>query len=369
MSVIDITGHSVVVAHTERSSVRAVLADRLEFIDIARGLFIVWMIAGHALTLAGVPLDHPLQWLRPIGWATVCFVLLTGITIPLVYDCRGGVRVRPGARRRLWRRAFEIGLIAFLSNFASRMITASLSGDLSLAYIWGVLTFQIPWSISAILIVTTCVLISAPTLLWLARRVRPLSLFLAVSILIVGFDLLLRGDGKWIAVPSGLRQWLKDGGLFGFPVVPLVLYSFWIFSQANLAKQVYWTKGLRGVIALFAVLVGGSLVIVMLDSRPLECIRWLTRFGMIIGIAIMIGKVRIFAAPKAVLGGLGRIGLFVFILHRPVLHIIFHALGGILSGPDLATVMMVLCLGAGLTVGIYRDRNAHFSLALRKWGF
>jgi hypothetical protein len=340
---------------------------RIEFIDIARGLFIVWMIVGHSLSMAGVPLDHPLQWLRPTGWATFCFVLLTGVTIALVYISPG--RVKSRTRAKLWRRAFEIGLIAFLSNSASRMVTASLSGELSVTYVWAVLTFQIPWTISSILIVTTCVLLSAPVLLWFSRTVPPLSLFLAVSTLTVGFDLLMQYDGKWIGLSAEVRQWLKAGGLFGFPVVPLVLYSIWLFCQANLAIKVSVTEGRWGVTALFAVLVGSSFAILMLGCRQLTCINLLTRFGVSIGIAMVIAEMGVFATPKALLGALGRVGLLVFIFHRPIIHIISNQFNEILSAPGLATVMIGLSLGPGLLVGIYRDRNARFSRALRNFWF
>src|SRR5437870_1279402 len=56
---------------------------RIPVLDQARGLFLLWMLTAHALTLAGVPRAHWLQMLRPYGWSTFCFVMLIGWRIAI----------------------------------------------------------------------------------------------------------------------------------------------------------------------------------------------------------------------------------------------------------------------------------------------
>jgi len=46
-------------------------------IDEVRGLFLTWMICAHSMALIALPAGHPFQYLRPRGWSTIGFVMLT----------------------------------------------------------------------------------------------------------------------------------------------------------------------------------------------------------------------------------------------------------------------------------------------------
>ena len=99
------------------SVVEPVTSKRLQYIDLSRGLAVIWMIASHALGRAEIPPDHVLQWIRPHGWATYGFVMISGFSVALLFPW-----IENNAaliREKLWRRAFQIGAIAYVSKWLS----------------------------------------------------------------------------------------------------------------------------------------------------------------------------------------------------------------------------------------------------------
>jgi len=87
------------------------------------------------------------------------------------------------------------------------------------------------------------------------------------------------------------------------------------------------------------------------------------------GLSLAITQVAIFAPLKDMLGPLGRVGLLIFILHRPILHLVFCGGNESFLAETLAVLMMALALGLGVLMGMHRDRNAQLSRALRFFGF
>jgi hypothetical protein len=348
---------------TAKSAVRA---DRIEFIDVARGLFIAWMIVGHSLSMTGVPQGHLLHLLRPSGWATYCFVMLTGLNLAVLYD-KGAIG-NWVASRRLWRRAFEIGLIAFLSNLVSRVITSSLSGEPCLSSVRDIVLLRSQWTMSGILLVPMAFLFLAPILLWCARWAQPLTYFVAVSTVVAGIDLFVQSH--WFTlIPVPIQQSLTGGGLFFFPIVTFVVYSIWSFSLANLAIQLLRANGWYLGSGLLVVLVCVCFGIMVLSGGELRSFGCLSHFMTAIGFAFAITQLAIFAPLKDMLGPLGHVGLLIFILHRPILHLVFGGGNESFLAETLAVLMMAFALGLGLLLGLYRDRNARFSRALRFFGF
>jgi peptidoglycan/LPS O-acetylase OafA/YrhL len=63
--------------------------DRIEYIDVVRGILIVLMIYTHTLNLANVSETSFFRsdfWL-PRGWAFSGFIVLSGFIIQMIYDC------------------------------------------------------------------------------------------------------------------------------------------------------------------------------------------------------------------------------------------------------------------------------------------
>jgi hypothetical protein len=366
-SAVDATwGRTITVLPAQMTQRIAVRVNRVEFIDVARGLFISWMIVGHSLSLTGVPWEHPLNLLRPRGWATYCFVMLAGLSLAVLYN--GRTRVKPVSAKRLWRRALEIGLIAFLSNVFSRVVTSSFSGDLGLSFVLDVMLFRNQWTISGILLVPMFLLFLAPMLLWCAERVRSLTYFLAVSTVVAGIDLFV--ESHWFMhIPIPIQESLIGGGLFFFPVVTLVLYSIWSFSLANLATQLLRANGWFRGAWLLVVLLSACFGITILSGGELRSFGCFGHFLIAIGLSLVVSQIAAFAPLRDTLGSLGRVGLLIFILHRPILHLVFCGGNENFAAETLAVLMMTFALGLGLLMGLHRDRHARFSHALRLLGF
>src|SRR5947199_109194 len=65
--------------------------ERIAYIDMARGLFLILMASTHAMTLAGIPATSPLADRGlPRGWATTGLIMLCGFMVrPVVAQPRG----------------------------------------------------------------------------------------------------------------------------------------------------------------------------------------------------------------------------------------------------------------------------------------
>src|SRR5712691_8262267 len=70
------------IVHGVRAS--AGVLSRIRMIDEVRGLFLTWMICAHSMALIALPAGHPFQYLRPRGWSTIGFVMLTGLALAMV---------------------------------------------------------------------------------------------------------------------------------------------------------------------------------------------------------------------------------------------------------------------------------------------
>src|SRR5688572_29510190 len=138
-------------------------ASRLGLIDELRGLYLTWMICAHAMTLAVLPAAHPLQLLRPRGWATTGFLMLTGFALAVSHAPRG---LSASLAQRLYRRSVQIAIIAVVSNIAFLLLRALVNGGWSAEEALAIVSLRTTWSISAILLPTAALLAMAP---WLLR--------------------------------------------------------------------------------------------------------------------------------------------------------------------------------------------------------
>src|SRR5438093_13036845 len=89
---------------------------RIGMIDEVRGLFLTWMICAHSMALIALPAGHPFQYLRPRGWSTIGFVMLTGLALAMVNLRRPSLP--DGLDGALYRRSLQIAAIAVVSHMA-----------------------------------------------------------------------------------------------------------------------------------------------------------------------------------------------------------------------------------------------------------
>jgi len=340
---------------------------RVRVIDGARGLFVAWMIVAHALTLAGIGDQHPLQWLRPRGWATTCFVTLTGFSLGVLVEwspAGGAVWAR-----RLWRRALQIGAAAYLSNLLSGSLVAALEGRLSARYLPRLLAGGEPWSISAILLPTSLFLAASPAVLRAAARTSPGRLFGLVTAGLCVLDAAQR-----LAPATGwageVNAWLfRSGGPFQFPILLYSLYAVWGLALGRLLRA------RRGAPASWGLLLAGAAGLTALRA-PLEAafalhvpsLQVASRFVLGLQIAALLQWAERRVPVNRFLSAMGQGALLVFLLHRPLLHVLHRLLHGVQPPAGRALLVIASTLAASYLIAAGRQRHPRLAAALRRYG-
>ena len=293
--------------------------NRIEFIDISRGIFVTWMITAHALTLSGVPANSPLWYLRPPYWATTCFTMLSGLSIALVVYSPN--RDLGTIKKRLFIRATKIGLIAYISNSILRVIKIFLEGSLDLATVVDILTFQYPWSISAILIPVTILLLMAPYLIWISRLVNAMTVLFGATLLALSYSFIV------YAAPMAVKKYTLFQILFFdtnplnfFPIYKYVTLAILCFAIGSLIYNNMLSEELWTIIlpSGFLLLTAYNFLPGLKNNLPIAVI-CTNQFLISIGLSFIINNEPILLYFKKILCLMGRSSLFVFIFHRIIL--------------------------------------------------
>ncbi len=340
---------------------------RVTFIDNARGMLIVWMVIAHALTVARLDPNDLMQYLRPPGWATSCFITLTGFTIAVLFNFDPKSR-KPGVASKLVWRAVKIGMIAFLSNLFFKFASACVSNSCSFDYFLRVLTFQEPWSISAFLVPTVLFLFVAPAVIRVATGIAPwkfLSLVTATGVLFDVYARLELSRNKMLMTFLGPMAetftWIEI--LFFF------LFGLWGFAFGNMLKKNECPKAVWTAIVCAA----ASLLLVAKVQRDVQ---WLTeqfmlpcaRFIISMEIVLLLKNLGSFLEIEKFIGTLGRSALLIFILHRPLIQAGGMAFGGLMPDRALALELMAVALLCCFWIAFLRYKNRSFSTMLNAVG-
>src|SRR5881397_525317 len=125
--------------------------ERIAYIDMARGLFLILMASTHAMTLADIPATSLLaDWGLPRGWATTGLIMLCGF---MVATFARQMEERSRIRQRVVRRAKELLVVMLVSNAIMvairQLVTHETEPLFSLEWWSGVLVGS-EWSISGI---------------------------------------------------------------------------------------------------------------------------------------------------------------------------------------------------------------------------
>src|SRR5436309_8062240 len=140
--------------------------ERIAYIDMARGLFLVLMASTHAMTVAGITASSPLaEWGLPRGWATTGLIMLCGF---MVATFAREMQARARIRRRVLRRWKQVLLVMFASNVlmvvVKRVVTHETDPLFSLDWWVGLLFFRSESSISGVLLPIALFLLVSPLL-------------------------------------------------------------------------------------------------------------------------------------------------------------------------------------------------------------
>src|SRR5881628_2737801 len=219
---------------TARAEARAAIlrlthppAERIAYIDMARGLFLVLMASTHAMTLAGIPATSALgRWGLPRGWASTGLTMLCGFMVATL--CRHMVD-RARIRERVVRRAKQLLVVMFASNVVMVTVRHLVSHEtkplFTLAWWWQFLVLGTEWSISGVLLPIALFLLISPALVRVldAGRSRLHAVVVAAAVTVC------TGSAWSVPVVAGdslashhVLDVLFGNGLGGFPVVPII---------------------------------------------------------------------------------------------------------------------------------------------------
>src|SRR3989442_1788020 len=221
-------------ARTARAGARAATlrlakpqAERIAYIDMARGLFLVPMASPQAMALAGIPATSALgRWGLPRGWASTGLTMLCGFMVATL--CRQTVD-HARVRERVVRRAKQLLAMMFASNVVMVTIRHLVSHEtkplFTLAWWWQFLVLGTEWSISGILLPIALFLLISPALIRMRDACRS-----RLHDVVVATAVTLFTGSAWsvraFAGDSLLRHHVLDvmfgSGLGGFPIVPIV---------------------------------------------------------------------------------------------------------------------------------------------------
>jgi hypothetical protein len=341
---------------------------RIKPIDNTRGMLIIWMIIAHSLTIAGIDPNDPMRYLRPPGWSTTCFIILSGFTVAVALN-NHEKRKRSGSASKLLLRALKIGAIAFGSNLLFKIMSAYSSKNISTEYLVRVLTFKEPWSISAFLVPTMFLLLVSPTIIRVANRMRPWHLLTAAVVIGLCFDEWVGMGNSGSLVQQDLLGALNQGFTW-IGVLYFFLYGLWGFAFGNMLKRMQHQKSTWPVIVFSAVLV-------LLITRFQGNIQGITghfllppaRFVVTLAIVLTISRFGTFLGIERFINTLGQSALLIFILHRPFLQIGRYLLHGFLPERALALELISVSLLFSFWIAMMRIKHRNFSTLLSTIGF
>src|SRR3989442_4309291 len=218
-------------ARTARAGARAATlrlakpqAERIAYIDMARGLFLVPMASPQAMALAGIPATSALgRWGLPRGWASTGLTMLCGFMVATL--CRQTID-HARVRERVVRRAKQLLAMMFASNVVMVTIRHLVSHEtkplFTLAWWWQFLVLGTEWSISGILLPIALFLLISPALIRVldAGRSRLHAVMIAAAVtLCTGAAWSVRAVAGESLVHHHVLDLLFGSGLGGFPLL------------------------------------------------------------------------------------------------------------------------------------------------------
>jgi len=299
--------------------------ERIAYIDMARGLFLVLMASTHAMTLAGISATSGLgRWGLPRGWASTGLTMLCGFMIATL--CRRVVD-RAQIRARVVRRAKQLLVVMFASNVVMvtvrHLVSLETKPLFTLAWWWQFLVLGTEWSISGILLPIALFLLISPALIRMRDACRS-----RLHDVVVATAVTLFTGSAWsvraFAGDSLLRHHVLDvmfgSGLGGFPIVPIVTSGALGFFVGTLWQPVRDRLDARTCLAIgvFFIAAGElagaapAIVCPMLTRTVVD----LSHFLIIVTLALVLTQWRASQRALGFVSALGSCSLLTFLLHR-----------------------------------------------------
>jgi len=349
--------------------------ERIAYIDMARGLFLILMASTHGMTLADIPATSPLaDWGLPRGWATTGLIMLCGF---MVATFAREMQERARIRHRVLRRAKQVLLVMFASNVlmvvVKRVVTHETDPLFSLDWWVGLLFFRSESSISGVLLPIALFLLVSPLLVALYDGCRSKVYGVTLTAGLLFFVALTWSVQALAADGHGTHDALSamfGAGAGGFPVIPMVAsgaLGFLVGIVWQAPRERLDGRTTLGIVMLF---IGTSQ---LLSTVPMILAPFVARTLMdvshlllILMLAIVITQWEPSQRGLRFIPVLGRFSLLTFLAHRVVEQTLalglrpFHLPG---------ELVYAVCLGGGvfgsLAFILLRRRFAGYDRVLR----
>jgi hypothetical protein len=349
--------------------------ERIAYIDMARGLFLILMASTHAMTLAGIPATSPLaDWGLPRGWATTGLIMLCGF---MVATFAREMQERARIRHRVLRRAKQVLLVMFASNVlmvvVKRVVTHETNPLFSLDWWVGLLFFRSESSISGVLLPIALFLLVSPLLVALYDGCRSKVYGVTLTAGLLFFVALTWSVQALAADGHGTHDALSamfGAGAGGFPVIPMVAsgaLGFLVGIVWQAPRERLDGRTTLGIVMLF---VGTSQ---LLSTVPMILAPFVARTLMdvshlllILMLAMVITQWEPSQRGLRFIPVLGRFSLLTFLAHRVVEQTLAQGLRPFHLPGEL---VYAVCLGGGvfgsLAFILLRRRFAGYDRVLR----
>jgi hypothetical protein len=285
-------------------------------------------------------------------------VVLSGFTVAWVF---AAMTLSPSRlARKLWRRAAQIGGVAYATNIVSAVALDAMGGHLSAASVVAPALLARPWSISWVLLPTTALLLLAPGVLLLAGRVGAQRLFVSATVL----GLVMHGPGSAVMKAASISTLPIVTHLNLGTLVGIVVLGVWGLTLALVVRR-------HSITAFAAVYAGLSVAVMALDSviDVPQFVSIVSRFGAFLGVATVL-----FATPglrivRGPLELLGRNALLVFVAHRFLEQAENAVLGRVVSAEAAGVIVAVTAVATMLWMCRYKEAHPALATRLKTVGF
>lgn len=297
--------------------------NRVEFVDVTRGLLFLLMASTHALTLAGVSKGSFFwgQFWLPNGWATTSFIMLSGLTIPIVYRWKD--REFSAIKAKVHRRAKEILLVMFFSNVVmlilKMLVQGRLDDTLNVEWWLGLVTLHTPYSISAILIPTGLLMYLSPYLVKLESKVGwGLFGLTSLGVLFSFWSIKIAFSES----SNRVFQLLFTEGVGGFPVLPFIGLGVVGMSVGFFIIKKYPANHIAGILIASAALIVAQNTLVYITDVDVSGLKAVSRFSILCCAGILLASIKTFGFLKSYFSLIGKFALFSFLFHRVILQVV-----------------------------------------------
>jgi hypothetical protein len=325
--------------------------DRMRHIDLTRGLLIYWMVTAHAITLAGIRPDNWLFYLRPPGWATHGFIMLSGFSMAVALIGRSFNA--KALHSRLWRRGVQLLAYALGSDLLSRCLTDFVFRSSQPQFQGSLFDLSRPWTISAFLVPTGLMFLFC-SLLCLYLKVPQKNILVYTCLAALALDNLL------ISAIRPVQSWLMAPGTLGISIFYFLALGFMGLCLGLLSKHMS-----PRIFSFGALIAGSSLLLLTHFAKENQLALHTGTFLFTIAAVALVDSLPISRFLGDHLAILGRSALLVFIMHRLILQVLRCAIPDNLTGSLLLFALLTSSLLLLFLMCRFKERTPHLARSLR----